>query len=139
MAVAGVLPARRDSQNQSFAPGAQLPKFSSNQFAAFFTSCPANAWVPFSQLSVTSAPASTNSLDSRSTSPRGTTRSSLPADMKTGIPFRLGNSSGVRGTIGRNNNAPAGRRDPASNMPARSEEHTSELQSRQYLVCRLLL
>src|SRR3712207_8382339 len=28
-------------------------------------------------------------------------------------------------------------RDPA--VPARSEEHTSELQSRQYLVCRLLL
>src|SRR3712207_7628041 len=26
-----------------------------------------------------------------------------------------------------------------SNEPARSEEHTSELQSRQYLVCRLLL
>src|SRR3712207_7700289 len=26
-----------------------------------------------------------------------------------------------------------------SQMPARSEEHTSELQSRQYLVCRLLL
>src|SRR3712207_9401350 len=31
---------------------------------------------------------------------------------------------------------PAGSRDPD---PARSEEHTSELQSRQYLVCRLLL
>src|SRR3712207_7076998 len=31
--------------------------------------------------------------------------------------------------------APAPGRDPA----ARSEEHTSELQSRQYLVCRLLL
>src|SRR3712207_8150538 len=30
---------------------------------------------------------------------------------------------------------PGGRRRPA----ARSEEHTSELQSRQYLVCRLLL
>src|SRR3712207_8752356 len=30
----------------------------------------------------------------------------------------------------------AGQRDGA---PARSEEHTSELQSRQYLVCRLLL
>src|SRR3712207_7146197 len=30
---------------------------------------------------------------------------------------------------------PAGRRD----RPRRSEEHTSELQSRQYLVCRLLL
>src|SRR3712207_8664501 len=29
---------------------------------------------------------------------------------------------------------PAGRR-----LPERSEEHTSELQSRQYLVCRLLL
>src|SRR6476620_8175211 len=27
----------------------------------------------------------------------------------------------------------------AKNSPARSEEHTSELQSRQYLVCRLLL
>src|SRR3712207_6963650 len=30
--------------------------------------------------------------------------------------------------------------DPTSNYrPYRSEEHTSELQSRQYLVCRLLL
>src|SRR3712207_7268215 len=28
---------------------------------------------------------------------------------------------------------------PTRNEPARSEEHTSELQSRQYLVCRLLL
>src|SRR3712207_7284814 len=28
---------------------------------------------------------------------------------------------------------------PATSSPARSEEHTSELQSRQYLVCRLLL
>src|SRR3712207_9400898 len=27
----------------------------------------------------------------------------------------------------------------AADAPARSEEHTSELQSRQYLVCRLLL
>src|SRR5258707_8770896 len=30
-------------------------------------------------------------------------------------------------------------RPPARRGPARSEEHTSELQSRQYLVCRLLL
>src|SRR3712207_8048195 len=31
-------------------------------------------------------------------------------------------------------------RDPLSTtVPPRSEEHTSELQSRQYLVCRLLL
>src|SRR3712207_8316637 len=28
---------------------------------------------------------------------------------------------------------------PVTGAPARSEEHTSELQSRQYLVCRLLL
>src|SRR3712207_7305472 len=28
---------------------------------------------------------------------------------------------------------------PAPSTPQRSEEHTSELQSRQYLVCRLLL
>src|SRR3712207_7796026 len=28
---------------------------------------------------------------------------------------------------------------PLVTVPARSEEHTSELQSRQYLVCRLLL
>src|SRR3712207_8847196 len=31
------------------------------------------------------------------------------------------------------------RDDRAAGPPARSEEHTSELQSRQYLVCRLLL
>src|SRR3712207_7894072 len=30
-------------------------------------------------------------------------------------------------------------RDALRRCPARSEEHTSELQSRQYLVCRLLL
>src|SRR3712207_7492529 len=30
-------------------------------------------------------------------------------------------------------------RDPAGDREDRSEEHTSELQSRQYLVCRLLL
>src|SRR3712207_9420985 len=29
--------------------------------------------------------------------------------------------------------------DPSPRAPSRSEEHTSELQSRQYLVCRLLL
>src|SRR3712207_9216892 len=33
---------------------------------------------------------------------------------------------------------PAGHRQDAA-RPGRSEEHTSELQSRQYLVCRLLL
>src|SRR5258707_11031361 len=36
---------------------------------------------------------------------------------------------------------PVAANSPAANAPnaARSEEHTSELQSRQYLVCRLLL
>src|SRR3712207_7759090 len=32
-----------------------------------------------------------------------------------------------------------GRRRAGGHEPLRSEEHTSELQSRQYLVCRLLL
>src|SRR3712207_8647606 len=32
-----------------------------------------------------------------------------------------------------------GRQPPRVDVPRRSEEHTSELQSRQYLVCRLLL
>src|SRR5947209_12294672 len=35
--------------------------------------------------------------------------------------------------------APTEGRDSARISPPRSEEHTSELQSRQYLVCRLLL
>src|SRR3712207_7730860 len=37
--------------------------------------------------------------------------------------------------------APAGLAEPGDQRvdPGRSEEHTSELQSRQYLVCRLLL
>src|SRR3712207_7488326 len=46
----------------------------------------------------------------------------------------------------RSESAAAGSRQPvaargfaASRAPLRSEEHTSELQSRQYLVCRLLL
>src|SRR3712207_7130712 len=32
-----------------------------------------------------------------------------------------------------------GKSTPYGGVPSRSEEHTSELQSRQYLVCRLLL
>src|SRR5258707_4597423 len=35
--------------------------------------------------------------------------------------------------------APSPTRSPAARFTMRSEEHTSELQSRQYLVCRLLL
>src|SRR3712207_8334459 len=40
-------------------------------------------------------------------------------------PIRLSGNQPLQGTIG--------------SLDARSEEHTSELQSRQYLVCRLLL
>src|SRR3712207_8596196 len=43
------------------------------------------------------------------------------------------NVSGERSQAGRRPDA------PPSPFAARSEEHTSELQSRQYLVCRLLL
>src|SRR3712207_7461400 len=43
----------------------------------------------------------------------------------------------ARGTVARG--VGRRRRCPARPRPDRSEEHTSELQSRQYLVCRLLL
>src|SRR3712207_8066546 len=55
---------------------------------------------------------------------------------------------GVRPAVARLNQAgtppatkhlPPARSRPAPSSRARSEEHTSELQSRQYLVCRLLL
>src|SRR3712207_8968818 len=55
------------------------------------------------------------------------TPSSAPASTRT--------STTARGTLPASGWAAALR----SVMPGRSEEHTSELQSRQYLVCRLLL
>src|SRR3712207_8689281 len=48
--------------------------------------------------------------------------------------LRGGHGGAVRHHAGR-----AGLHGGAGELPARSEEHTSELQSRQYLVCRLLL
>src|SRR3712207_7892161 len=55
-----------------------------------------------------------------------------------------GGRTRARGRISRAGRAPQPRRSPAGEYPSepprtRSEEHTSELQSRQYLVCRLLL
>src|SRR5258707_6212718 len=41
--------------------------------------------------------------------------------------------------FGRNPRRLLAKRQPEAPAAARSEEHTSELQSRQYLVCRLLL
>src|SRR3712207_8152095 len=62
---------------------------------------------------------------------------------------RRGRVAGVAGVVLAHPLAAVGaadagrRRDPARDgvhrVPLRSEEHTSELQSRQYLVCRLLL
>src|SRR3712207_7717265 len=46
-------------------------------------------------------------------------------------------SAGRRAKSGMRSNRPA--RSIGVGSPPRSEEHTSELQSRQYLVCRLLL
>src|SRR3712207_7526089 len=48
-----------------------------------------------------------------------------------------GGSPRCPGGAPRNNGV--ARRSPPSKEDVRSEEHTSELQSRQYLVCRLLL
>src|SRR3712207_8980606 len=46
---------------------------------------------------------------------------------------------GRRACAARRPTAGPGAGRPAARTPRRSEEHTSELQSRQYLVCRLLL
>src|SRR3712207_7194925 len=45
----------------------------------------------------------------------------------------------VRATRAGPRRRPGGTFSPDRPAPSRSEEHTSELQSRQYLVCRLLL
>src|SRR3712207_8239618 len=50
----------------------------------------------------------------------------------------FGSRAGVNNTTG-NANSFFGFNAGLGNTDARSEEHTSELQSRQYLVCRLLL
>src|SRR3712207_8621965 len=46
---------------------------------------------------------------------------------------------GARGTVPRTSSGDSVGSSWSPWLPARSEEHTSELQSRQYLVCRLLL
>src|SRR3712207_7013247 len=67
----------------------------------------------------------------------------LPISSRARPPRRAPRSPGPPGASCR---WPAGRAQaarlrppPPVNGPRRSEEHTSELQSRQYLVCRLLL
>src|SRR3712207_7903931 len=62
-----------------------------------------------------------------------------------GAPARVGMLEGawsatlVRGTVGSFKGLPVDARHRKRRPRSRSEEHTSELQSRQYLVCRLLL
>src|SRR3712207_9011193 len=47
--------------------------------------------------------------------------------------------AGARVVVAAHLRRPKGAPDPQYSLAPRSEEHTSELQSRQYLVCRLLL
>src|SRR3712207_7019262 len=58
--------------------------------------------------------------------------------LRTSVKKGKKNGCGRIGCVGRWSNRSKGR-DPFSPNLLRSEEHTSELQSRQYLVCRLLL
>src|SRR3712207_8589357 len=50
-----------------------------------------------------------------------------------------GADAASQGEVGALRRRPGQGPRPLRGLPARSEEHTSELQSRQYLVCRLLL
>src|SRR5258707_14334646 len=53
--------------------------------------------------------------------------------------FRAEFSGSINQAVGIESRVPLVRRDLIVKIGLRSEEHTSELQSRQYLVCRLLL
>src|SRR3712207_8950590 len=61
------------------------------------------------------------------------------APVLAGLARRRARADGGVGPVGRHARARRPRRPARRHAPARSEEHTSELQSRQYLVCRLLL
>src|SRR5947209_15230532 len=63
-------------------------------------------------------------------------RSRPPASIRYSGQWRLTASVMARDTTPR---VAQGVREPPGRHAVRSEEHTSELQSRQYLVCRLLL
>src|SRR3712207_7545659 len=58
---------------------------------------------------------------------------------RSGPPPPSGSSAALRAVPARSPAGTACRRCTRRGPPGRSEEHTSELQSRQYLVCRLLL
>src|SRR3712207_7269982 len=73
----------------------------------------------------------------RSTATPPSTSSRTSSDM----PLPRGAAGGAGGVLGSDHAArgSAAAGSAAGRRPVRSEEHTSELQSRQYLVCRLLL
>src|SRR3712207_7195183 len=64
-----------------------------------------------------------------------------PLSLHDALPISLAEHLRERGSGGGRSVSGGARRDPQSpcRRVPRSEEHTSELQSRQYLVCRLLL
>src|SRR3712207_7455350 len=74
--------------------------------------------------------------------PEGSGPNGLPSLSQTGkgslLPFSQRWEPQVPCVPGRRSRACRERRPGSEGLP-RSEEHTSELQSRQYLVCRLLL
>src|SRR3712207_6890966 len=74
----------------------------------------------------------------RSCGPFGESPSGRGERRRTG-PRRVSNAQGRRCRGGRRRLRPRAGRHAAAGAAPRSEEHTSELQSRQYLVCRLLL
>src|SRR3712207_8506345 len=67
---------------------------------------------------------------------RNASSSSAPVTSRSSSPaFLQGSAARLRCCIG----ATSSCGDSTTTFESRSEEHTSELQSRQYLVCRLLL
>src|SRR3712207_7267798 len=72
---------------------------------------------------------------SRSSSGRAAPTASTTASTSSGSPTAPGAPSGCP----RSRDHHQARQDARGAEQLRSEEHTSELQSRQYLVCRLLL
>src|SRR3712207_7033524 len=62
-----------------------------------------------------------------------------PGAAEPAAPERQGFEVGLDPQAARDEGKHRRRRVEGHDGPARSEEHTSELQSRQYLVCRLLL
>src|SRR3712207_8030300 len=64
---------------------------------------------------------------------------SISASISRSLPVAIATFRAIASLVGRAAWWSRTARTPGMSSAARSEEHTSELQSRQYLVCRLLL